>query len=54
MPALEPLDVAAVPFPCVEHEARKRRPAVVVPAPELADRHGLLRVVVVTSGAKPR
>jgi mRNA interferase MazF len=51
MPGFEPFDVVAVPFPYVEREARKRRPAVVVSDSALAGRHGLLWVVMVTSAA---
>ena len=41
--------MVAVPFPYVEREARKRRPTVVVSMPVLAERHGFLWVVMVTS-----
>ena len=41
MPGFEPFDVVAVPFPYVERELRKRRPAVVVSDPALAGRRGL-------------
>ena len=51
MPGFEPFDVVAVPFPYVEREVRKRRPTVVVSDRELADRHGLLWVVMITSAA---
>ena len=53
MPTFEPFDVVAVPFPYVEREARRRRPTVVVSAPDLAARHGLLWVVMITSAANP-
>ena len=51
MPGFEPFDVVAVPFPYVEREGHKRRPAVVVSATELAEQHGLLWVLMVTSAA---
>ena len=53
MPTFRPFDVVAVPFPYVEREARKRRPTVVVSDPELAARHGLVWVVMITSAANP-
>lgn len=51
MPAFEPFTVVSVPFPYVEREARKRRPALVVSTPALADVHGLLWVLMITSAA---
>lgn len=49
MPTFRPFDVVAVPFPYVEREARKRRPTVVVSRAELARRHGLAWVLMITS-----
>ncbi len=53
MPTCEPFDVVAVPFPYVEREVRKRRPTLVVCSPELAKKHGLLWVLMITSAANP-
>lgn len=53
MPTFSPFDVVSVPFPYVEREARKRRPAVVVSRPELAGRHGLTWVLMITSADNP-
>ncbi len=47
-----PGDVVAVPFPCTDSLAEKRRPAVVVSSPQLERDHGLLWLAVVTSSAK--
>lgn len=51
MPICEPFDIVAVPFPFVEREARKRRPTLVVSSPQLAQKHGLLWVLMITSAA---
>jgi mRNA interferase MazF len=53
MPTFRPFDVVAVPFPYVEREARKRRPTVVVSRPDVADRHGLAWVLMITSADNP-
>lgn len=53
MPTFRLFDVVAVPFPYVEREARKRRPTVVVSRPELARRHGLAWVLMITSADNP-
>lgn len=45
----EPYSVVAVPFPYVERDAVKRRPALVVSVPVLAERHGLAWVLMITS-----
>ena len=42
-------DVVVVPFPYADRLAEKRRPAVVVSAPALEKRHGLVWLVMVTS-----
>lgn len=49
MPSFEPGDVIKVPFPYTDRATRQRRPALVVSAPRLEDRHGLLWVVMITS-----
>jgi mRNA interferase MazF len=49
----EPFGVVAVPFPYVERPVLKRRPALIVSAPVLAERHGLLWVAMITSAANP-
>ncbi|MDP1648712.1 MAG: type II toxin-antitoxin system PemK/MazF family toxin [Rubrivivax sp.] len=49
MASFEPGDVIKVPFPCTDRPARQSRPALVVSAPTLQDRHGLLWVVMITS-----
>ena len=49
----EPFGVVAVPSPYVERPAFKRRPALIVSGPELARRHGLLWVAMITSGDNP-
>lgn len=45
----KPFDVVVVPFPYADRLAEKRRPAVVVSARDLARRHGLVWLVMVTS-----
>ena len=42
-------DVVKVPFPHTDRPVRERRPAVVVAAGELLERHGLLWVMMITS-----
>ena len=42
-------DVVLVPFPYTDQLAEKRRPAVVVSAPELMRKYGLVWLVMVTS-----
>lgn len=44
-----PFDVVAVPFPYADRAAEKRRPAVVVSAPELEQDHGLIWLAMITS-----
>ena len=53
MPICELFDVVAVPFPYAEREIRKRRPTLVVSSSELARKHGLLWVLMITSAAHP-
>ncbi len=53
MAIFDRFSVVAVPFPYVEREARRRRPAVVVSGPELARRHGLAWVLMITSADNP-
>lgn len=45
-------DVVAVPFPFVEGDEAKHRPAVIVSANDLADRHRLYWLVMITSAAQ--
>lgn len=47
-------DVVRVPFPYVEQPVSKYRPALVVAADNLADSHGLLWVVMITSAGNRR
>jgi len=49
MASFEPGDVIKVPFPYTDRPTRQSRPALVVSAPTLKDRHGLLWVVMITS-----
>lgn len=51
--SLEPFDLVVVPFPYSDRLAEKRRPALVVSAPELESQLGLLWVVMVTSAGRP-
>lgn len=44
-----PFDVVVVPFPYADRLAEKRRPAIVISAPTLARRHGLVWLAMVTS-----
>ena len=53
MPIFERFSVVTVPFPYVEREARRRRPAVIVSGEELARSHGLAWVVMITSADNP-
>ena len=53
MPTFERFDVVSVPFPYVEREARKRRPAVIVSGSGIQERHGLAWALMVTSAANP-
>lgn len=47
-------DVIKVPFPYADRATRQRRPALVVSAPSLQERHGLLWVVMITSAENRR
>lgn len=49
MPSFEPGDVVKVPFPYTDRATRQRRPALVVSDTKLADEHGLLWVLMITS-----
>lgn len=49
MPTFRPGDLVKVPFPYTDRATRQRRPALVAASGDLADRHGLLWVVMVTS-----
>jgi mRNA interferase MazF len=51
MPTFERWDVVAVPFPHVEIDHVKRRPALVVSGRRWLDLHGLLWVLMITSAA---
>ena len=42
-------DVVKVPFPYTNRATRQHRPALVVSTPMLAERHGLLWVLMITS-----
>ncbi|MCC6471341.1 MAG: type II toxin-antitoxin system PemK/MazF family toxin [Alphaproteobacteria bacterium] len=52
MPRFSRWDVVTVPFPYAEGDGSKHRPAVVVSASELADRHGLYWLVMITSAGQ--
>jgi mRNA interferase MazF len=47
--AFSAFDVVIVPFPYADRLAEKRRPAIVVSAPELSRKYGLAWLVMVTS-----
>ena len=49
MPGFEPYDVVAVPFPYTDRAAMQRRPALVISAPALEARTGLLWVLMITA-----
>ncbi len=49
MPGFEPGDLVKVPFPYTDRPVRQRRPALVLAAGSLAEGHGLLWVLMVTS-----
>lgn len=49
MPNFEPGDVIKVPFPYTNRATRQRRPALVVSSTSLAEAHGLLWVLMITS-----
>ena len=49
MPIFEAWDIVKVPFPYTGRPVRERRPALVVAAGDLRDRHGLLWVLMITS-----
>jgi len=51
--AFAPFDIVVVPFPYADRLAEKRRPAVVVSAPALERRHGLVWLAMVTSASNP-
>lgn len=51
MPTFEPFDVVSVPFPYVDRDQFKRRPALIVSSATLLQRHGLLWVGMITSAA---
>ena len=53
MPTFGAWDVVKLPFPYKDRPVRQRRPAVVVAAGPLPERHGLLWVVMIT-GAQNR
>ena len=49
MASFERGDVVKVPFPYTDRATRQSRPALVVSARELEERHGLLWVLMITS-----
>jgi mRNA interferase MazF len=51
MPTFETWDIVRVPFPYVERPVRQHRPALVIAAGDLAEKHGLVWVTMVTSAA---
>jgi mRNA interferase MazF len=52
-PIFERFDIVAVPFPYVERDTLKHRPALVVSAKEVAERHGFAWVLMITSADNP-
>jgi mRNA interferase MazF len=49
MPDFEPWDIVKVPFPYTDRPIRQRRPALVLAAGDLQERHGLLWLAMITS-----
>ena len=49
MPIFDAWDIVKVPFPYTDRPVRERRPALVVTAGALQDRHALLWVLMITS-----
>ncbi len=49
MATFSPGDVVKVPFPYTDKATRQSRPALVVSAPDLQQRHNLIWVVMITS-----
>jgi len=49
MPTFDAWDIIKVPFPYTDRPVRERRPALVVAADGIQERHGLLWVLMVTS-----
>jgi len=54
MAGFEPWEVVRVPFPYTDRPVRQWRPAVVVAAGRIAQSHGLLWVLMVTSAENRR
>ncbi|MBX6420803.1 MAG: type II toxin-antitoxin system PemK/MazF family toxin [Sinobacteraceae bacterium] len=54
MPSFEPGHVVKVPFPYTDRATRQRRPALVVSVARLAEDHGLLWVLMITSAENRR
>jgi mRNA interferase MazF len=52
--ALSPFDVVVVPFPYADKLAEKKRPALVVSAPGVAETYGLVWLAMITSASNPR
>ncbi len=48
-----PFDVVVVPFPYTDRLAEKKRPAVVVSAPDVSAKYGLVWLLMVTSADNP-
>ncbi|MGB8602984.1 MAG: type II toxin-antitoxin system PemK/MazF family toxin [Rhizomicrobium sp.] len=46
-------DVVVVPFPYTDRQTEKRRPAVVISAPALQARYGLVWLMMITSADNP-
>lgn len=49
MPTFDAWDIVKVPFPYTDRPVRERRPALVVGASDIQDRHGLMWVMMITS-----
>jgi len=49
MPTFQRGDVVKVPLPYTDRATRQRRPALVISGKDLAQRHGLLWVMMITS-----
>jgi PemK-like protein. len=51
MPTFSLWDIVKVPFPYTDRPVRERRPALVIASEGLAERHGLVWVLMITSYA---
>lgn len=49
MPEIKAWDIVIVPFPFVDKDTKKRRPALVISSPDLPKNHGLYWLAMITS-----